>query len=673
MVLSGSDGWGRVNRFALEWRNPAADHAAPIDGVEYRLCPLANSHDDESGCVRGSRTAPDLSRIDDLAMPAAGAWRVLVALRDAAGNVDWDRGAEVSALRFDATAPMASFLPFDPADPATVRVAASDDSSGVAKVEIEARRRGDANWQALAVTPGGGRFSAPLDDDVLTAGTYDLRARATDQAGNERTTTTLEGSVPLVVKLPIRAVTELAVGHPERVRVKSSKGKKPTYKRVLVAKPQADHGKVVSIEGKLTDEAGNPRPGAAIRVLERVDLPGRAFQELAVVRTNVSGVFRFRALPGPARQLRFVYPGTATTRPRTEDVELQVRAGITLSPSRRKVRNGDEVTFRGNLLGGPVPEAGKLLTLQAGQIAVGAHSRHLALVPVMVDSASRIALRTPRRRRATGSASWFPKRPAIPTLVARRARQCSSARYLGNVPHTSPTRSRTPTSAPRSRCSSRLAARATPRSRFRATAWGRGNCVPGRWDRQNFATGPVGTREIYPLVHEPRSPARRARRENEGLRDQRERARASGGPVRGLPGQDRGNRVPPEHRAGTLRRCAPRWTSAGGNVPVGLRRPGAAARNRGLPRVVRFSVGRGLRLFGDICEGARDRPVRESNHGRLTRNWRPRADLHRHNTAGQRVPPDRFVPLAAEAALPALRCALEGRLHRSQGAAVRWE
>jgi len=363
--LAGSGSWQRDNRFAVQWVNPAADASAPIDGIAYQLCPAANKAFDESGCVTGQRDGSGLTRLDDLAVPAAGEWTLRLALRDAAGNVDLDRSAKLEPLRFDGTAPMGAFLPFDPMDPATVRLAATDDSSGVASVEIEARRRGSAAWQALPVSPSGEAFTAPLDDDQLEPGIYDLRARLTDRAGNERTTSNLAAGVPLTVQLPIRAMTQLSVGHPERVRVKSSKGKKPTYKRVLVAKPQADHGKPVEIEGRLTDEAGNPRPGAAVQVLERVDLPGRDFQELAVVHTDATGAFKFRAVPGPARQLRFVYPGTATTRARTEDVELQVRAGITLSPSRRTVLNGDEVVFKGRLLGGPIPAAGKLLTLQA--------------------------------------------------------------------------------------------------------------------------------------------------------------------------------------------------------------------------------------------------------------------------------------------------------------------
>jgi hypothetical protein len=49
----------------------------------------------------------------------------------------------------------------------------------------------------------------------------------------------------------------------------------------------------------------------------------------------------------------------------SEDVELRVRAGATIRPDRKRLRNGDSVVFRGKLLGKPLPAAGKLVALQA--------------------------------------------------------------------------------------------------------------------------------------------------------------------------------------------------------------------------------------------------------------------------------------------------------------------
>jgi hypothetical protein len=154
------------------------------------------------------------------------------------------------------------------------------------------------------------------------------------------------------------------VGQATRVRVKTSRGK-PVYRRVLVRRPQARYGSTVALSGKLTDAVGNPLIGAPVEVLEHVDLPGLDWKHLATITTISGGAFSFRATAGPARTLRFRYPGTATTRPVVEEVELRVRAGVTLTPSRNRLRNGHSVVFRGRLLGAPVPEEGKLLALQA--------------------------------------------------------------------------------------------------------------------------------------------------------------------------------------------------------------------------------------------------------------------------------------------------------------------
>jgi hypothetical protein len=362
LQLEGEPGWRTSNAFSVSWHPPLTDAGSPVDAAVYELCP-AGANGSE-GCDRGERTGNNITRIDGLAVPGPGKWQLRVALRDEAGNVDWNRSVITGPLHFDGDRPNAAFLPFDPSNPTQVRLLARDAASGVASVEIEARRRGDNTWHSLVVARDGDHFAAALDDNELPDGLYDLRARVVDHAGNDRTTSELHDGGALYVRLPIRGTSVLEVGNPQRVRVKSAR-QRPTYKRVLVAKPQARYGQPVEIEGKLGDAAGNPRAGSVIKVLERVDLPGRDWLEIAAVRTSASGAFKFKALGGPARTLRFVYPGTATTRSRTEDVELQVRAGVTLRPSRRTAWNGDEVIFRGRLQGQPIPAAGKLLALQA--------------------------------------------------------------------------------------------------------------------------------------------------------------------------------------------------------------------------------------------------------------------------------------------------------------------
>jgi hypothetical protein len=358
------DGWQRDNRFSVAWTNPSEGAVAPIDAAAYEVCPDGNAPFDDSGCVRGFRTGSEISGIDDLAVPGDGVWRVRIALRDAAGNSDPERSADFGGLRLDTEPPVATFLPFDVNSPTSVRLSATDRTSGIERVDIEARRQGETVWRSLPVEPTGAGATAEINDDEWQDGTYELRAHVVDRAGNERTTTTLGDGSTLAVTLPVRAPSALAVGHSERVRVKSSRGK-PRYRRVLVARPSARFGQPVTLNGTLRDLAGNPRAGAAVSVLERVDLPGMPWKIIAVLPTDAAGAFEYRALPGPARRLRFRYTGSATARSTEEEVELRVRAGSTLAPDRRHARNGDSVVFKGRLLGLPLPSGGKLLALQA--------------------------------------------------------------------------------------------------------------------------------------------------------------------------------------------------------------------------------------------------------------------------------------------------------------------
>ena len=117
--------------------------------------------------------------------------------------------------------------------------------------------------------------------------------------------------------------------------------------------------------GKLLDAAGNPRPAAPVEVFEQVDLPGSAWRYVGQTTTDSSGAFAFRAGVGPSRRLRFSYAGTPTDQPTAKEMSLTVKAAVTIKPHKPRVRNGDEVIFRGALSSGPVPESGKLLTLQA--------------------------------------------------------------------------------------------------------------------------------------------------------------------------------------------------------------------------------------------------------------------------------------------------------------------
>jgi hypothetical protein len=215
----------------------------------------------------------------------------------------------------------------------------------------------------LPTTLEKGGFTAVLDDEALPKGLYDLRARAVDAAGNERTIQTMPGGQAAVRRLPVRITTRLAVGKRKRVRARGAHGRH-RYRTVLVVRPQARYGRTIPLAGRLTMPGANPLAGADIEVWQRVKLAGSPWRRISQLRTTRTGRFRFKALKGPSRTLRFRYPGTATIRARSTEVDLRVRAVTSLRVNRARVVNGEEVRFHGRLKGRQAGEAGKLVHLQ---------------------------------------------------------------------------------------------------------------------------------------------------------------------------------------------------------------------------------------------------------------------------------------------------------------------
>jgi hypothetical protein len=199
-------------------------------------------------------------------------------------------------------------------------------------------------------------FTAIVDDEALPRGTYAARARVKDRAGNEKSA---EGPP---MHLPARLATHLAVGKSKRLKADRAGSRRG--RRVLIRRPRARYGKTIKLRGRLVSPGGNPLADRDIEVSQRLKLPGHDWTPVATVRTRASGRFRFKALPGPSRALRFRYPGTPTIRGKTSVVDLRIRAVSGLRVSRRNVVNGEEVTFRGRVRGEPLPPTGKLLQLQ---------------------------------------------------------------------------------------------------------------------------------------------------------------------------------------------------------------------------------------------------------------------------------------------------------------------
>jgi hypothetical protein len=115
------------------------------------------------------------------------------------------------------------------------------------------------------------------------------------------------------------------------------------------------YGAVRFAEGRLTDSAGAPIAGAVLAINSRVQRPGARYRASGTVTTSDDGRFAYRIPRGPSRTLRFEYTAfTLDPAPvSTASVSLGVKAGIALKLRPRRVRNGQKITFKGRLRGGP--------------------------------------------------------------------------------------------------------------------------------------------------------------------------------------------------------------------------------------------------------------------------------------------------------------------------------
>ena len=362
-VVGGSQ-WQRQNAFSVTWRNPSQAGTAPIAGIETAVCPATSDRGDWDGCSFGRVSKPEIASVNRLQVPRAGEWVGRFWLRDAAGNEDRE-SAETVRLRLDDSPPVLAFKPLDAADPTRIDVQASDSISAIARTELEIRRRGEARWLPIPTTNSVDGFSGRLDDETLPNGAYELRARAFDSAGNEQSTDREISGGVAIRKVPERINTRLVAGQVKHLTARRSRGGRRRTRRVIVVRPTVAYGRTIPISGRLTMPGGNPVAGGVVEVWELARLAGAVWRRIAAIDTDAAGRFKFKALRGPSRVLRFRYPGTPLVRARTTEVEIKVTATSTLRTSRTSVVNGDEIVLRGRVLGRPLPAVGKLVQLQA--------------------------------------------------------------------------------------------------------------------------------------------------------------------------------------------------------------------------------------------------------------------------------------------------------------------
>lgn len=349
LSLEGASGWRSTNDFTLRWTVSSPVAGSQVAAAEWELCPVEGTT-----CTRGSRPGRNIAALEHFKVPAPGAYDLKLWLRDEAGNEDRRLAAAPVRLQYDDASPEVVFEPLSSEDPTLLSARTTDKGSGVAGGSIEMRRVGSPTWLALPTTLESGRLLARIDDERLGDGVFELRARAADHAGNERSTEQRADGEKATVTLPLRLKTRLRGGMVVR---------RSGHAR-LATSAYARYGQLVRVRGRLTTPEGNPVQDVEVQAFTQVRDASTPPRLIATVRTSRSGRFTFLVRKGPSRAIRIRYGGTQHIRAATRIVVLNVRSRTTMRPSRRRLVNGETVRFRGRIATGRIPSQGKLVELQ---------------------------------------------------------------------------------------------------------------------------------------------------------------------------------------------------------------------------------------------------------------------------------------------------------------------
>jgi hypothetical protein len=276
--------------------------------------------------------------------------------------------------------------------------AATDRGGGIAAVGLIADGRtvldrppdpGDARCRQPYVSrvpcPLSTSVTLTFDTAALVNGSHVLQAFATDVSGNRSastpfTITTRNGSTPN------------GIGASRAVRLTASLANR-TGKSLRGA---IRYGQSTVLRGSLTTLENAPIPGAALDVLVRVSRPG-SIPHPRTVTTDSKGRYAYRVPGGASRDIDVAYRAFALDEGYSAmaTAKLRVRASITLSTSRRSLRNGQRVRFRGRLVGGPRRQDASMILYALGD-------RRIPVTSLKADSRGRFSytyrFRTVRQR-----------------------------------------------------------------------------------------------------------------------------------------------------------------------------------------------------------------------------------------------------------------------------------
>jgi hypothetical protein len=272
----------------------------------------------------------------------------------------------------------------------TVHYSAADGESGVERVDLlldgtvvatvsDARdlsrqvihQTGDCQYIGLRACPATKSGTFTVNTANVPDGAYLLEVRATDAAGNTRSTAygqpVVIDNVPDTIVMP---PTHGAVGGATRVTTPgavppagpdngSGASANATMRATFAATRRgvvvSRYGKKVLITGQLKRPDGTPIAGAKLHVLHQDKTFGAAMVPAAEIITDAAGTFRHVTTADRSRTIRIGYRARHADAgfAETTDIALGVIARVGLSTDRTTLRNGQAVRFRGTIAGAP--------------------------------------------------------------------------------------------------------------------------------------------------------------------------------------------------------------------------------------------------------------------------------------------------------------------------------
>lgn len=288
-----------------------------------------------------------------------GAHEVRYWARDLAGNENDGRpeGAEqnnppgTATVAIDKSAPQLAFQDSEsPEDPSLITAQVGDGLSGVVAGEIAVRPEAGGAWRPLYTELKGDRLEARVPDN-LAPGRYEMRAEATDAAGNTGSSGLRADGSAMVAELPLKTVTVLSGGI-------GDEGKREAAVR---------YGRPAEVIGALRTGSGAPLADTQLTVVEAFGPGSRTAQGARTLKTDDRGRFSVPLSAGPSRAVSVRYEGSRRNfAAEVSGLQLKVRGAVVRFSSPRSVSESEKIVFRGQVgaLGVYLGKLGKLVELQ---------------------------------------------------------------------------------------------------------------------------------------------------------------------------------------------------------------------------------------------------------------------------------------------------------------------